>query len=743
MKLDLKFGLGLLAPVVMIIFFVGWLSGPFAEHLIYTWSIKDLNLRAHLISNSLSEGVISDLNTQNSSKVRRQFESLVKDEKLYALGFCTADKKISNASQEFFSDFQCSSQCDLEKKDGETLILPSGKHFFVNCIPISDKGMMIAVHDLTFVQSRTSETRHFLQMATIAFATILAILILLMAEIIRRLWIRGVRQGILGWGQNIPRDKKNSFDPIINDVRNLIAQLESERKVWNKASIRQLIQDELRESEIFIVSNREPYIHHKNEDGSLDLERPASGLVTALEPIVSACNGTWIAHGSGNGDQESVDENDCVWMPPEDPTFKLKRVWLTPEEKRGYYEGFSNEALWPLCLLTHTRPIFRTSDWEMYKKINRRFADAVIREAKSKNPLVLVQDYHFALVPQMIRERLPEANIITFWHIPWPNPEIFNICPWREEILDGLLGSQIIGFHTSSHVQNFMRSVQQTVESKADLVNGQIHYNGIVSKIAAYPMSVDWQDINLYQTPEGAEAVKSVLQENNLPAHVKIGVGIDRLDYTKGILERFHAVERMIELNPALEGQFSFVQIAAPSRTEINAYQDYAIEIHREVERINKRFGKNTPLIVLREFHHDKEQVYKYCRAASLCFISSLHDGMNLVAKEFIASRADEQGVLVLSRFTGAAVNFPDALLVNPYHVDECADALARAIYMHPEEQKARMSAMRRYVREHNIFRWAGYLLLDSAEIQRIRSMVDGPDTNISAFPGGQNKGAA
>jgi trehalose 6-phosphate synthase len=729
-RFDFRFGFRLIVPVIALLLLIGWLSGPLAEHLVYSWSVKDLNLRAKLIASSLNYDIATELPTEKSPRVKKQFDNLVKDERLFAMGFCGIDGKLANASGEFFKDFECSTNKLTPNENGETLIMPSGKHYFVNRVPMATGidgqdalGSLIIVHDLSFVQMRAAETRKFIQTATLVATGILALLILLVAEVTRRLWIKGVRRGIIGWSAGA---RGRDFEPIVNDVKKLITQLESERKVWNAESIRQLINENLNESEIFVVSNREPYIHHKAEDGTIELERPASGLVTALEPIVSVCKGTWIAHGGGSGDRDTVDSDDSVMVPPESPTFKLKRIWLSADEKKGYYNGFSNEALWPLCLLTHTRPIFRTSDWEMYIKINQRFADAVIREAKSSNPLVLVQDYHFALLPRMIREKLPNANIITFWHIPWPNPEIFSICPWREAILDGLLGSQIIGFHTSGHVQNFLQSVQQSLESKVDLVNGQIHYKGAISKIAAYPMSIEWQNVDAARIPAASDARKFVLNENSLPANIKIGVGVDRLDYTKGILERVQAVERMIELNPDMEGKFTFIQIAAPSRTEISAYQDYAEEIHREVNRINAKFGGNVPLIILREFHHSKEAVYKYYRAADLCFVSSLHDGMNLVAKEFVAARDDEQGVLILSQFTGAAISFPDALLVNPYHIDACAAALARALYMHPDEQRERMIAMRRHVREHNIFRWAGYLLLDSAEIQRIRHIASG-----------------
>lgn len=726
MKSDWRFGVKLIAPVISILLVIGLLSGPIAEKIIFTWSINDMDLRAKLITHSLSDGIITQLTSNKSQKVQRQFDNLVKDERLYAVGFCSTNRTISNSSKSFPTDINCESY--LSDTYTDILVLPSGVNLYVSSTPITqgdvaldtpepstDKiGNLIILHDLSYVGIRVEQTQNLIQIGVFVSGILLITLMFLLGELTRRLWVKNIREGIVNWHSG---GKAGKFDPILDDVKKLIEQMESERKLWDAEAIRQIINTHLNESEIFVLSNREPYIHHLAEDGNIEVETPAGGVVTALEPIVSACNGTWIAYGSGSGDKAVVDQNDCVMLPPDTPKFKLKRIWLSEEEKDGYYNGFSNEALYPLCLLTHTRPIFRTSDWEAYVAVNQKFADAVIKESKSDNPLILVQDYHLALAPRMIRNRLPNANIITFWHITWPNPEIFNICPWKEEILDGLLASQMIGFHTPQHVQNFLYTVQQTLESKVDLVKAQIHYNSSICKVGAYPMSIEW--------PKGSmipheDARQKVCKENNLSADIKIGVGIDRLDYTKGILERFHAVERMLDLNPSLQGKFSFIQIAAPSRTEVTAYKEYIIEVGNEVERINEKFSLfDVPPIILREFHHNKEEVYIYCKAADLCFVSSLHDGMNLVAKEFISTRDDEQGVLVLSEFTGAAITLTDALLVNPYHIDECANALARALFMHPEEQRTRMRAMRRQVREHNIFRWAGHLLIDSSEISR------------------------
>ena len=267
-----------------------------------------------------------------------------------------------------------------------------------------------------------------------------------------------------------------------------------------------------------MVSNREPYIHVRTPDG-IAVQRPASGLVTAIEPIMRACSGTWIAHGSGSADRDVVDAHDRVGVPQDDPAYQIRRVWLTPEQEAGYYYGFANEGLWPLCHIAHVRPTFRTADWEQYRQVNRIFAGAVAQEATSPDPIVLVQDYHFALLPRMIRELLPEATIVTFWHIPWPNPEAFAICPWRAELLDGLLGSSILGFHTQFHCNNFVDTVDRTLEARADRETFTVSYRGEPTAVKRYPISIEWPPC-----PElVAKPVEGLPERRPLPARAPGG----------------------------------------------------------------------------------------------------------------------------------------------------------------------------------------------------------------------------
>ncbi|MEG2963277.1 MAG: trehalose-6-phosphate synthase, partial [Janthinobacterium sp.] len=399
--------------------------------------------------------------------------------------------------------------------------------------------------------------------------------------------------------------------------------------------------------------------------------------------------------------------------------YTLRRVWLTDEEEQGYYYGFANEGMWPLCHIAHVRPVFRSSDWEQYVKVNRRFADAVIAEAKTDNPVVLVQDYHFALLPRMVREALPKATIITFWHIPWPNSESFGICPWREEILDGLLGSTILGFHTPFHRKNFLETVDRYLETRIEPEASTISYGGEMTQVEDYPISIAWPEVDPAQ-PDVATCRAQIRAELGVAPDHLLGIGVDRLDYTKGIVERFQAVERMLEQQPGMVGNFTFVQIAAPSRASLDEYQSFDARVRKMVERINRRFGGgNYVPILLKAEHHGQDDLQRYFRASEVCMVTSLHDGMNLVAKEFIAARDDELGVLVLSQFTGAARELHEALIINPYHIEQGADALYRALVMPPVEQRERMKSMRARVKHFNVYRWAGRMLLDAARLRQ------------------------
>ncbi|MBZ9862484.1 trehalose-6-phosphate synthase [Mesorhizobium sp. CA12] len=510
---------------------------------------------------------------------------------------------------------------------------------------------------------------------------------------------------------------------------------------WSPETLRKILADELPDAQVIIVSNREPYIHNETRNGDVELVVPASGLVSALEPITRACAGTWIAYGGGSADRTVVDRNDRVQVPPGNPSYTLRRVWLSDDEYQGYYLGFANEGLWPLCHIAFTRPIFRESDWEAYEAVNRKFAETVVAEARNERPIVLVQDYHFALLPRMIRERLPEAIVITFWHIPWPNSEVFSICPWRERILDGLLGSSIVGFHTQFHANNFTESVDRFMESRIERADAAISYGGQVTLVHSYPISIEWPVELLKKLPSVEECRARVRKRFRIPAGAKLCVGVERLDYTKGILDRFHALEELFIRHPETIGNVVFLQIAAPSRGTLPAYKQLHEECLRYADELNQRYGSKSyqPVVMVAE-HHSQAAVYELYRAADICLVTSLHDGMNLVAKEFVASRDDEQGVLLLSTFAGASRELLEALIVNPYDAAMMSEAMLQAMTMGPDEQHERMRRMRDIVRDNNVYRWAGSMLLDAArlrkrgDLDRVTALYDRP-----ASPTGDN----
>jgi len=424
---------------------------------------------------------------------------------------------------------------------------------------------------------------------------------------------------------------------------------------------------------------------------------------------------------------ETVNSHDRLRVPPQEPKYTLRRVWLTKEQEEGYYYGFANEGLWPLCHIAHTRPMFRVSDWEHYYEANAKFAKAVLEEMQgTENPVVLVQDYHFALLPRLVKRARPDARVAIFWHIPWPNPETFGICPWQRELLEGLLGADLIGFHIQSHCTSFLQTVDRALESRIDWDHFTVNRENHQTVVKPFPISVEVPSSSSHQPEPNAYLERAaLLQESGVEAPF-LGVGVDRVDYTKGILERFLAIERMLEKYPVYLRKFTFVQIGAPSRTHIKRYHDFLADVQAESERINWRFqtGKWKPIVFLNR-QHSHSEIDRYYRAADVCLVTSLHDGMNLVAKEFVAARDDEQGVLILSRFTGAARELRDAVMVNPYDIERTADAIRYALEMEPEDRTARMQRLRKIVREHNIYRWAGNLIGDLCEV-RIRPPADG-----------------
>ncbi|CAN5508223.1 trehalose-6-phosphate synthase [soil metagenome] len=725
----LRLSLRFIIPLALTLAAFAYAIVPLVDGLMLKWAIRDLDSRSELVAQTLEEPA-ADLITQGSAtRLRVLLERATRDQRVFAAGVCNTDNRLIAKTDGYPDSVQCKVNVDSDMSELE---LPSALHVTVRKISGVDGelGRFILINDTSYVSGRSKETRRYIIFMFMGLGVIVALITVLVAHLSWRGWVEGVRAFLRGDGLLRPFEKTDpDIQPLVGDLRKLLREVHEDRRIltdttieWKPETLRLLLREHLFGDEVIVVSNREPYIHQKDEGGNVTVNRPASGLVTAVEPVMRACSGTWIAHGSGNADRETVDDKAHVRVPPENPSYTLRRLWLSEEEEKGFYYGFANEGLWPLCHIAHVRPIFRGADWEQYVKVNRRFADAVVQEARTKDPVVLVQDYHFALLPKLIRERLPKATIITFWHIPWPNAESFGICPWSKEILEGLLGSTILGFHTPYHTQNFINTVDRSLEARISREESTVIHRGHRTTVQDYPISIHWPDeIPLEDAQRNAATTRAaLLARHHLPEDQLLGIGVDRLDYTKGIPERFLAVERMLEKHQAMQGRFTLIQIAAPSRSSLEDYQAFERRVRSAAERINNRFGvaagKAADPIVLLVETHGHESVMEHYRGCNVCVVTSLHDGMNLVAKEFIASRDDERGVLVLSRFAGAAGELPEALIVNPYHVDQTADAIYQAIVMNPAEQGERMRSLRSYVRDFNIYRWAGRMLLDAAQ---------------------------
>lgn len=640
--------------------------------------------------------------------------------------------------------------------------------WYEDAIPLHDGqrtvGALVMVSDADYIRLEGVDVwrRSFLRTAAMVVLVVVVTLVMVRWFLLQPLtraaeWLRRLRQGHAEVEDGIK--EFGYLTPLANEVTSLAENLtraraaaEAEARlrdaaehVWTADRLAVHVRERLGNGKLFVVSNREPYMHVKRGT-EVECVVPPSGLVTALEPVLQACDGTWVAHGSGNEDAAFVDAHDRLRVPPDEPRYTLRRVWLSPEEEAGYYEGFANEGLWPLCHIAHTRPIFRASDWNYYQRVNAKFAEVLVKEMEdTEHPVVFVQDYHFALLPQMIKKARPDARVAIFWHIPWPNAESFGICPWQAELVDGLLGADILGFHIQSHCNNFLETVDRVLEARTDWEHFSIRRGGHLSLVRPYPISVAWDE---HATDElryrgdrpgltgGPAIVKgasfeederdSVWDITHSPLHRELGIegnhmllGVDRMDYTKGIMERLLAVEYLLEEHPWYLEKIVFVQIAAPSRTRIPSYVGLRTQVHETVERINRRFETSRwkPVILIdRQCSH--EEVKRYYQAADVCLVTSLHDGMNLVAKEYLAARKDCDGVLILSRFTGAAQELRDALLVNPYDVVQVGEAIRTGLEMSPGERRLRMERLRHQVKENNVYRWASNVLTDVCAVR-------------------------
>jgi trehalose 6-phosphate synthase len=651
-----------------------------------------------------------------------------------AIVLCNGGAKALFATDRTPAEIECSVRRDIGDRGSSIVKLADGS-VEVSSFPMgSAKGEPVTaliVHDLSFIDRRQSSARNYVLAVAGVAASVLALFLGFVFWLLIRRWVNELVGDIRGRRFLDDARSEPGSRPLLTQIRRVLREVETTQRLeidfhenWTPQALQQVVRDHLGAPEVFIVSNREPYIHNSTPSGPV-VQVPASGMVTALEPIMRACSGTWIAHGSGTADRQVVDSHDRVRVPPEDPSYSLRRVWLSTEEEQGFYYGFANEGVWPLCHLAYVRPAFREGDWQQYQAVNQKFADVVAAESRSKDPLILVQDYHFALLPRLLRERKPAATIALFWHIPWPNAETFGVCPWKQQILTHMLAADILGFHTRYHCQNFLATVDRFLECQIDHEHMTVTLGGRVCRVVPYPISIEWPPRWLATLPDVKSSRESVRARHGIGSNVCLGLGVERWDFTKGIVERFLALETLLEKDRGTRGRITLLQVAAPTRSKLPAYQALQAQTLSEAARINEKFGSdNWKPIVLIDHHQEPREVFELFRAADFCIVNSLHDGMNLVAKEFVASRDDQDGVLILSTFAGASRELPEALLVNPFDVSETAAAMRNAMQMSRDERRERMKLMRRTVKENNVYRWAGRMLMDAAQMRQRQSLA-------------------
>jgi trehalose-6-phosphate synthase len=721
-------------PVALASCVVAYFGLPYIQRLLAEWFRSDVELRAQLVMHSMEEPITDLVENGTEARLRVYLAKIAADERLLAILVCRPNGATIFKSERTPAAISCDSEGASIPAGSRIMQLPSGS-VQISRFDFDDRQpkpfRVFMLHDLSFVDRRQRTARDFVLVFVGISILLLALLIVMVAWLQLRRWaqvligdIRGRR--FFGNAQS-PRESL----PILSQVREALAEEEEKQRLeidfrenWTPQALQQVVRDHLNSAQVIIVSNREPYIHTFDAQHQAFWQVPASGMVTALEPIMRACSGVWVAHGAGTADRATVDRYDRIRVPPDDPSYSLRRVWLNPEQEQGYYYGFSNEGLWPLCHLAYVRPEFRASDWRAYEDVNAKFADVVAVESGTESPVILIQDFHFALLPQLLRKRIPKATIALFWHIPWPNAETFGVCPWKREVLTHMLSADILGFHTRYHCQNFLDTVDRFIECQIDREHMTVTLQGRVCRVAPYPISIEWPPRWLAQLPDIAACRTAVRERHGIGVDVTIGLGVERWDFTKGIIERFHALEVLLENDPRHRGRICLLQIAAPSRGQLPAYQALQQHTYSEVERINSKFAQGDwRPIVLIDQQQEPLRVFELYRAADFCLVNSLHDGMNLVAKEFVAARDDEDGVLILSTFAGASRELPEAVLINPFDVTETANAMEIAMRMGRDERRSRMSLMRRTVKENNVYRWAGRMLMDAARIRQRQSL--------------------
>jgi trehalose 6-phosphate synthase len=707
---------------------------PYIDRMLGNWFRSDVETRARLVMNSMEAPLTELLAAGDLPRLRVYLDRIAGSERLVGALICNSKGAEVVRSVGVPPGVRCQHE-GAGDESGEAVA--GSARLGVFRFPLQgDDGRLfqtILVHDLSYIDRRQTRARAFVLSSFVIAIVALAALAGIGFRLLLHTWTRRLLGDLRNhrFMDNVTTSGPSA--PLFLRVREVLKELEEQQRQeieyqenWTPLALQRVVQDHLPDCQMLVVSNREPYAHHLDASGTISVHLPASGMVTAVEPIMRACSGTWIAHGSGSGDRLVVDARDCVRVPPEDPAYTLRRVWLSEEQEQGYYYGFSTEGLWSLCHMAYVRPAFRERDWQCYQEVNAKFADAVAREAGSGEAVVLIQDFHFALLPKLIRERRVRATIAVFWHIPWPTAESFGVCPWRRQLLEHMLQADILGFHTLQHCRSFLETVDRYMECRIDHERMIVTIQGHECRVAAYPISIEWPPRWLANTVTPTQAQQSLRERFAIPPDARIILGVERWDFTKGILERLHAVEALLEKASYLVGKFVLLQVAAPSRSKLQAYQTLQEQTLAEVARINARFATAQwqPIVLLAE-HQEPPQVFELYRACDVMIVNSLHDGMNLVSKEFVASRDDEDGVLILSTLAGASREMHEALLVNPYDIGETARAMAAALEMPREERRKRMRLMRRTVAQNNVYRWAGRMLIDIARIRQRRTLAN------------------
>ena len=728
-----------LLPLLLAAGVIAYFGPPYIDRLLTAWFRSDVELRARVMMSSLEDSLPMLIARSDQQGLRRYTAKIIADQRVLGILICLPHGGTVFKTELVPVAVSCENTADL--KDGESIVSRASAGSVLVSVfdqrPSGQPPYRVAIlYDLSFVDSRQNTARDYMIAFVGVSLVILALFLVLGAWLVVRRWANILIGDITG-RRFFDNAKSGALSlPILRQVRKVLSEMEETQRLeidyrenWTPQALQLVVRDQLHSPQIIVVSNREPYSHEFTDNGAVEVRVPASGMVTALEPVMRACSGTWVAHGSGSADRDTVDRSDRVRVPPDDPTYTLRRVWLSESEEQGYYYGLANEGLWPLCHLAYVRPAFRGEDWVVYQAVNRKFAEVVAREAQSDDPIILIQDFHFALLPGYLRARRPKATIAMFWHIPWPNAETFGVCPWKREMLTHLLMADILGFHTLYHCQNFLATLDRFIECQVDHERMTVALQGHICHVQAYPISIEWPPRWLQGMPEIQVSRRAVRERFGIAAHVTLGLGVERWDFTKGVIERCLALELLLEQNPRLRGQVTLLQIAAPSRSKLAAYQALQRATAEEVDRINTRFATaDWKPIVLVGKHQPPEQVFELYRAADFCIVNSLHDGMNLVAKEFVAARDDEDGVLILSTFAGAARELVEAILVNPFDVAETAAAIRRALEMPREQRRQRMQLMRRTIKENNVYRWAGRMLMDAARIRQRQALAIGQD---------------